>query len=383
MKKLSFIFLSFLAILICNTNEILAEEDQNKYFVTFKSEVNENYIKSNGAEIVKCFTTSPTVLIKASEKAVANIQSNENIVSAIEPDEEVVASDVDFDISEIDLDPQEQLIPWNVNYIKAPTLHKLGLSGKKIKIGIIDSGIADHKDLNVVDGINILDHNSNFRDDFGHGTKVAGVIGALNNSYGLVGVAPDSNLYAIKVLNSKGKGSISNVVSGIEYAIEKNLDIVNLSLQTTTNNSVLKKTIEKAYENNIVIVAAAGNKGGDKGSNTVTYPALYDEVISVGAINHNGKRYALSSIGQIDLVAPGEYVYTTVLDDMYFLYHGTSMATPHVVGVAALLLEHNSSLKNRDIKNILMNSATDIGDFEIYGKGVLNAEKAFDLTKKY
>ncbi|MGR9632875.1 S8 family serine peptidase [Bacillus cereus] len=139
------------------------------------------------------------------------------------------------------------LSDWNMERVRISSVHKQGYKGSNIKIGIIDSGIdITHEDLKVTGGINIIDPNSNYNDDFGHGTRVAGVIAALDNNKGVLGMAPLSEIYAVKVLDARGKGSISNVISGIEWAIDNKLDIVNLSLQTIINNNALEEIVKKS-----------------------------------------------------------------------------------------------------------------------------------------
>ncbi|MFS0883549.1 S8 family peptidase [Metabacillus niabensis] len=364
------------------SNTSYAKNTENNYIVTFNNNINQQYINSKGGEVIESFDATPSVLVKATDEEINDIKLDANIIEKVEIDGLVEASSDDFDFGSIDIDPEEQLIPWNVNYVKADKAHRMGLTGRGIKIGVIDSGITNHKDIKVTGGINIIDQSANYNDETGHGTRVAGIIGAVNNSYGLIGVSPNASLYAIKVLNSNGKGSISDVIAGLEYAIENKLDIVNLSLQTTIDNSVLKETIKKANKNGILVIAAAGNYGGSLEENTIAFPAAYKDVISVGAVNHNGERYNLSSTGkELDLVAPGEYVYTTVLEDMFFLANGTSMAAPHVTGAAALLLEDNPKLKTRQLEKILLKSADRLGDFKLYGKGLLNIDKAIKLAK--
>ena len=386
-KKVVFVVIMSLILLSFNLPETYAdnsyEQFKEKYFVTFKNEVDTDYIRTKGGEIVQEFDTSPSVLIKASPETIQKIKNEKEIVS-IEFDSEVEISGYeDIDWGSIDIDPQEQLIPWNVDYIDSTYAHQMGLSGQGVKVGIIDSGINPHKDLKISGGINILDNNDSYYDGYGHGTKVAGIIGALDNSYGLIGVAPNVELYSIKVLKSNGKGSISDVVAGIEWAIDNNLDIVNFSLQTTVDNSVLRNAVQKAYENNILLVASSGNKGGTKKTDTVTYPAAYDKVISVAAVDKNGERASYSSTGKrIDISAPGESVYTTVQSGLYFLADGTSMAAPHVSGVAALVLDSQPNLNVEEVRSILLKSKIPLGNPKLYGKGIIDAQKAIKFSRE-
>lgn len=358
------------------------EHSKDRYLVTFKNVVDKDYIQEQGGEILKQFNTSPSALIIASPEAIKKIKNNEHIISINFDSEVEISGYDDIDWGSIDIDPQEQLIPWNVDYIGSTYAHQMGISGQGVKVGIIDSGINPHNDLKISGGINILDNNDNYYDGFGHGTKVAGIIAALDNSYGIIGVAPNVELYSIKVLKSNGKGSISDVVAGIEWAINNNIDILNFSLQTTIDNSVLKTAVQKAFENNILLVASAGNMGGTKKTNTITYPAAYEEVISVTSIDKNGERSSYSSTGkQIDISAPGEFVYTTLQSGLYFLADGTSMAAPHVTGVAALILESQPNLNVEEVTKILLKSKKNLGNHKLYGKGIIDVPKAIKFSQ--
>ncbi|CDQ41795.1 S8 family peptidase [Virgibacillus salexigens] len=376
------VFLSIL-FLVVNFQEVDAAVDGegDQYFVTFKTEVNEGIITDHNGEIIKEYTISPSLLVELPKGSVEVIEEADEVVS-VEPNVEVEISGYeDIDWGSIDIDPQEQLVPWNIDYIGSTAAHQLGISGKGIRVGIIDSGINPHKDLKVSGGINILDNSENYFDGYGHGTKVAGIIGALDNSYGLLGVASDADLYSIKVLKNDGKGLISDVVTGIEWAIENKMNIVNFSLQTNVETDILRKAIKKANENDILLVASSGNMGGTKKDDTVTYPAAYDEVISVAAINKNGERYVHSSTGKrIDISAPGELVYTTVQSGLYFLANGTSMSAPHVSGVAALVLQNNPKLNIEEIRKILVKSTKPLGNPHLYGKGLIDVQKAIKFS---
>nr|QHB15709.1 serine alkaline peptidase preproprotein [Virgibacillus natechei] len=376
------VFLSIL-FLVVNFQEVDAAVDGegDQYFVTFKTEVNEGIITDHNGEIIKEYTISPSLLVELPKGSVEVIEEADEVVS-VEPNVEVEISGYeDIDWGSIDIDPQEQTVPWGIDYIGKAAAHQLGIFGKGIRVGIIDSGIKPHKDLKVSGGINILDNSENYFDGYGHGTWVAGIIGALDNSYGLLGVASDADLYSIKVLKNDGKGLISDVVTGIEWAIENKMNIVNFSLQTNVETDILRKAIKKANENDILLVASSGNMGGTKKDDTVTYPAAYDEVISVAAINKNGERYVHSSTGKrIDISAPGELVYTTVQSGLYFTLNGTSMSAPHVSGVAALVLQNNPKLNIEEIRKILVKSTKPLGNPHLYGKGLIDVQKAIKFS---
>ncbi|MEH7708082.1 S8 family peptidase [Bacillus toyonensis] len=389
MKKVIVCFsLIFLFLYSISANPSFAEQKFDTYLVTFKNVVDSKIILNHGGTIEKIYKYTPTVVSKIPVDSIDSLRKNPNITT-VEKDVSVeVIPDIKKEYSQkrssIMNSGAPVLSDWNMERVKISPVHKQGYKGSNIKIGIIDSGIdITHEDIKITDGINIIDTNSNYTDEFGHGTRVAGVIAALDNNKGVLGMAPLSKIYAIKVLDSRGKGSISNVISGIEWAIDNKLDIVNLSLQTIINNNALEEVVKKAHEQGIILVAAAGNKGHNGIQETITYPAAYKEVISVGAIDENNEKVIFSSVGnRLDLVAPGNNVYTTIPRSFYYVYSGTSIASPHVAGIAALLKEANPNLTNIEISQILKNTATDLKDNFYYGNGLVNAEKAILESKK-
>ena len=218
-------------------------------------------------------------------------------------------------------------------------------------------------------GISFVDGTTDYLDDNGHGTHVAGTVAALDNEIGVIGVAPQAELYAIKVLDQNGSGSYSDIIAGIEWAIDNNMNIINMSLGGTAKSRTLEKAVNKAYESGILLVAAAGNNGYAK-KGTITYPAAYDSVIAVGAVDQNNNRASFSSVGrQLELMAPGVSILSTVPDNGYESYNGTSMASPHVAGVAALVWEAKPNLTNFQLRNLLNETSTYIGDSFEYGNG--------------
>jgi minor extracellular protease Epr len=181
----------------------------------------------------------------------------------------------------------------------------------------------------------------------GHGTHVAGIIGAKNNAFGVVGVAPDCILIPIKVLNNNGGGSYESIVSGIEKAIESKADIISMSLgSNSAPPDKVHQVIKKAADAGIIILAAAGNDGG-----VTNYPARYEEVIAVAAIDENGD-YATFTSGDdtVDSVAPGVGIYSTFLNQGYAKMSGTSQACPFVAGLCALALSFTRA--NPDLPQI-------------------------------
>lgn len=214
MKKLfvffviMFCFLSFTNISFANREN---ESRQSKnYFIAFysASEVEEELIESLNGKIHKKFKHIPVITATLSEEAVMVLKGNPNI-EYIEEVGMVKAHSTNTL-------PGEQEIPWGISHINADIVHSQGITGKGINIGILDSGIDyTHPDLRVIDGVNFVSEGQDFMDNNGHGTRVAGIISSLNNTIGILGIAPDANLYAIKVLDKYGSGDYSNIIQGI------------------------------------------------------------------------------------------------------------------------------------------------------------------------
>nr|WP_240903751.1 S8 family serine peptidase [Chengkuizengella sediminis] len=279
-----------------------------------------------------------------------------------------------------DVDENKQLIPWGIEAIGSDLAHENNFEGKNINIAILDTGIANHSDLKVKGGVSFVEGLSFDEDDHGHGTHVAGTVAALNNSVGVVGVAPKADLYAVKVLNENGNGSYSQVIEGIQWAIDNKMNIISMSFGGDAYSQALHQTIQEATEEGILVIASAGN--GGEGEQTLTYPAQFPEVISVGTVNDNLERASFSSTGEeLDLVAPGTGILSTLNDEEYGEMTGTSMAVPHVTGAAALIWSNDKKLTSEQVKNTIYSSATPLGDNLQYGFGLINVVKALDLVE--
>jgi len=236
-------------------------------------------------------------------------------------------------------------------------------------------------------GRDFVNNDFDASDDYYHGTFVAGIVGAeTNNNEGIAGVAWNCKILPIKVLDDKGVGTTANVVLGIQWAADNGADIINLSLGAEAGSETLRQACKYAFDKGKVIVASAGNTGAD----TVMFPAAYDNyVLAVAATDYNDARAAFSNTGaEVDVAAPGVHILSTVPTWLhptalpYAFEDGTSGATPHVSGLAALIKGLKPLLTPIDIMNVIRYSADDVNSAQYPGKDVflgygrINMEKA-------
>lgn len=243
--------------------------------------------------------------------------------------------------------------------IKAKELWKETEKGEGIVTAVLDSGVDNHSDLknNIIGGYNFTEDDSsdpnNYKDYIGHGTHVSGIIASSENKNGVVGIAPNSKLLILKVINKNGYGNFQNLINAIQYAMNwvgpngEKISIINMSLGGNRSNEELHRSIKQARAKGIVLVAAAGNEGdGDSDTIEISYPGFYKEVIQVGSFSktHTPSKFSNSNVN-IDFVGPGENILSTHLNNNYVELSGTSMAAPFVSGAAALIIK---TLKNID-----------------------------------
>lgn len=285
----------------------------------------------------------------------------------------------------------EQRSPWGVERIGATDFHGMGETGDGATVAILDSGIdPEHECLEVDEGKAFAECNgagcaTDWDDESGHGTHCAGTVGALDNGVGVIGVVPEVNLCALKVLASDGSGYDSDIAAAIEWCGDNDVDVINLSLGGSDEAQVLEDAIEYAYERGVLVVAAAGNEGSLGG---VDYPAGYEKCIAVGATNDRDEVPDWSARGDsVELVAPGEDVLSTRPGDEYTYMSGTSMAAPHVAAIGAQLMSRGlPHVENTDdvdnpggVRGILQETADDLGfDDDEQGYGLLNAFDALE-----
>jgi len=287
-------------------------------------------------------------------------------------------------------------IPKGIELIQAPDLWNK-TKGKGITIAILDTGCdINHPDLQerIIGGKNFTDDDNGnseiYMDYNGHGTHVAGTIGASGSDSGLTGVAPEVSLLIVKVLNGQGSGQYDWIINGIYYAIEQGADIISMSLGGPEDVEELHAAVKKAVEAQILVVCAAGNEGdGLASTEELGYPAAYNEVISVGAVDleRNSSRFSNSN-REVDLVAPGEEILSTFLDGKYASLTGTSMAAPHVSGALALIkIISNEAFERNliepEIYAQLIKRTIPLGNKpSLEGNGILYLTAPDELTEK-
>ena len=272
-------------------------------------------VRGVGGEIYRRFTLVNVIAARMTPRA-ADALTRDPRVSYAELDGPVYALD--------------QVVSWGIDRVFGDETYPFATwaesEGSGIGVAVLDTGISiAHPDLEVVGGRrfytittgrpqNRLREDDNYDDVNGHGTHVAGTIASLDNDLGVVGVAPLVELYAVRVLDDTGSGTITTVVAGIEWAVNNGIPVLNMSLGSSTYSQTLKDACDNAYAAGHLVVSSAGNEGNEDGTgDTVGYPAKYDSVIAVAASNINDQRASFSSTGPtVELIAPGVDVLSTI-----------------------------------------------------------------------
>jgi subtilisin len=287
-----------------------------------------------------------------------------------------------------------QPVPWNINMVKAPGAWARGITGVGIRVAVLDTGIATHTDLNPISGgISFVPGVVSYNDGNSHGTHCAGIIGARNNSFGVVGVAPACKLYAVKVLSDAGSGMSSWIIAGMDWAASQGMHVVSMSLGGLAAPAVAyASAVKRLQDRGTVVVIAAGNSFGSNfpwvnaPGNSIIAGSPNASPVAVGAIDMNKIIAGFSSRGgqvplwnQVTVVAPGVSINSTVPGGGYGVKSGTSMATPTVAGACALIKQRFPGITPAALKLKLQSTATDLGLGGIditYGSGLINCDKS-------
>jgi serine protease len=308
---------------------------------------------------------------------------------------QMLRPDANEDVSPTLKGPNDQF------YSKQWNMHKIGVEdawtftkGSGVTVAVIDTGITKVRDLyetKFVKGYDFVNDRQEATDDNGHGTHVAGTVAqATNNAYGVAGVAYEAGLMPLKVLNADGAGTVADIAAAIKFAADNGADVINMSLGGGGESKLMQEAIDYAHNKGVIIVAAAGNENTDG----VSYPARYPHVIGVSAFGPDGEKADYSNFGAgVDISAPGgsgndtgAILQETINENgegVFLGLQGTSMASPHVAGTAALI--RAMGVKDPDeVLNVLKQSARVIQDdgLNYYGAGQLNAAAAVKLVSE-
>lgn len=281
---------------------------------------------------------------------------------------------------------------WGVSHILSYVAHQSGNRGTGVKVAVLDTGIDyNHPDLagNYKGGTDIVFRDADPFDDstYSHGTHIAGIIAGRENGLGVIGVAPEAEIYAVKVLDGGGAGLLSWIIAGIQWAVNNGMDIINLSLEGRDFLS-LHNACDAAYNAGVLLVAAAGNW-----STAVSYPAAYQSVIAVTATDASDMPAFFVDAPEVEMAAPGVDILSAcsmtkpacAVAGGYRLLTGTSQATAHVSGTAALFfnsvddLNVDGVIDNLDVREALQTTARDLGPAgrdTVFGFGLVNAAAA-------
>lgn len=399
---------------------VAAEIDRVDVLIQFASSptrADEALVRGIGGEVTRSFSIVPAVAAAVPAAAVEALARNPR-VTLVEADSPVYALEY------------RATHDWGVGHVNADDVHRLATPnlGAGVTVAVLDSGIdCDHLELpasrcdygqeigeNFVAPAS-LEAANEADDDYGHGTHVAGTIAASLNGTtgGVVGVAPEARLVALKTLDSSGVGAWSRHIAAIEHVWNAGVplvDVVNMSIGRGDYSATAELAMQRAYDSGILLVAAAGNSGncGGKGS-SVAYPALFSSVIAVAAVDADNQRPCWSSTGdKVELTAPGVSVFSTwpasmsssyrdpqplcedgtgdgSVDCHYKYGSGTSMSAPHVSGAAALVIasgtltDANGNGLADEVRSRLVSTATDLGRSgrdPQYGHGLIDAAAA-------
>ena len=348
-------------------------EDQ-RYIIKYKPGYGKN-IKSSltvsGAKTQKALDNFNMVAARLSDKALQGLQNNPN---------------VEF----VEIDPVRKLMaestPFGIGMVQADQVTDQFISNRKVCI--VDTGYdLGHEDLISTgvtgdDGYGSNDTGNWYNDGHGHGTHVAGTISALGgNNKGVVGVSDNGELklHIVKVFNDSGSWAYgSDLIAAVDQCVTAGANVISMSLGGSGSSSAEENAFVQALANGVLSIAAAGNDG----NSSMSYPASYDSVMSVAAVDSSKNIASFSQFNsQVEIAAPGVGVNSTLPNNTYDAWSGTSMATPHVSGVAALVWSHHTECSASQIRNVLNTTAEDRGSAgrdNYYGYGIVMAKDAID-----
>jgi len=414
MKNITVLFLFLFSLLVYNNVPVRAQSDDWQVIKLADGVNIQDFVNGMGLSVdevkigVHGYIKIPGyVALTMNHEEVTKVESDaEAVVQATIPDDFFYESD-----------------QWNMTKIGLEQVWDDYRGNDELVVAVLDTGLnLDHEDMqglvwinedetdnndkdddgngyiDDIYGYNLIKESPNINDDNDHGTAVNSIIAArTDNEIGIAGVNWRVKLMQVKVASASGTASLYDIAQGIYYAVDNGANVINMSLGSKTDRDFLYEAVRYAYDNDVLMVAASGNSTSTSSpSNYVLYPASYDEVMAVGATdmydevaNLSNSTFISHSGNNLDLVAPGVEILTADgnSQDGYKIFDGTSMATPHVAGVAALMLSKDPNLTADEIRQILIESANNpesmSGDFDQkYGNGRLDAQAAMDMVNE-
>lgn len=383
--------LGMLLASLAHAAEVAAQDAMVPVLIGFQNAPGPNeraLVARHGGVVDRQFHLVPAIAARLPAAAVARMR-NERGVRTVEPDGLVEAHDIERELSNT----------WGVYRIGCGQVYAgtfdtdvTAVMGAGVKVAVIDSGTDYlHPDLiaNYAGGYDFVNNDHDPMDDNGHGTHVAGTVAAVRDGYGVVGAGAGVQLYGVKVLNSAGSGQWSWIIAGLQWCVDNGIEVANFSLGSSGHpGSTVENAFRKAEAAGMVLVASAGNSG--QGDDTVGYPGKFASVIAVASTTKSDTRSSFSSTGpNVELAAPGSSIYSTVRGGGYGYMSGTSMAAPHVAGVAALVISaglgdlNGDGMINDDARLLLLETADDLGATgpdDHFGYGLVNAPLAVTLA---
>ena len=386
-------FVAAMAAFIATGTGALAQPQFANVLIEFSTPPTERdvaFVQRAGGRVSRVFNIIPSVAAQVPAAALDGLRRNPRI--------QIIEEDGLFHAVDHGTAAGEYQSVWGVAHIGSAESHAQGIKGAGLKIAIIDSGVDyNHPDLaGCFDpndrGYDFVNNDSNPMDDNGHGTHVAGTAAGVEGNGGVIGVAPSVQLYAFKVLGASGSGSFSAVIAALEKCIEKKVHVSNNSFGSSRDpGTQVRAAFDRAYNAGVLHIAAAGNAGNGGGKNdSVGYPAKYGSVVAVAATDGSDRRPSFSSTGPaVEVAAPGVGIFSTIPGGAYDTYSGTSMASPHAAGVAALIWNvlaaanqtdvnkdgvlNADDVKNVDVRTALRSTAKNLGTPTWYGSGLVQA----------
>ncbi|TMP42541.1 alkaline serine protease [Pseudoalteromonas citrea] len=367
-------------------------QDTQRVIVTLKSQsVNASLpVKMSDADMTSFKQQTLTSFATSMNSApISTLPSVNGFVAEVTPEQMTLLAESD-DVAHVEIDPKRYLMaestPYGIGMVQANQLAD-NMSGNR-KVCIMDTGYTlNHPDLPSTgitgnDGYGSNNTGNWYNDGNGHGTHVAGTIAAVGgNGQGVVGVNPSGQLglHIVKVFNDQGRWAYgSDLIKAIEQCEAAGANVTSMSLGGSGSSTAERNAFQASYNRGVLHIAAAGNGG----NSSLSYPASYDDVVSVAAVDSGERKASFSQYNsQVEIAGPGVGVNSTWNNNGYKSISGTSMATPHVSGVAALVWSHYPQCSNKQIRNILNITAKDkgaAGKDTSYGYGIVQAKAAYD-----